>query len=107
MPAGSGLPGGPVGDLYQIEKGPWRPFRRSSGGPEGNRTPDLFHAKDAVPPGPSPYPKVDGSIAARRMWRTGPRPAAPVLQIGTCMGMHVPICKTAATGCDSLFPELH
>jgi hypothetical protein len=59
IPAGSGPRDGPEEDLDQIEKGPSRPFRRSSGGPEGNRTPDLFHAKDEIGGSPSSAQTAD------------------------------------------------
>ncbi|MFN0072063.1 MAG: hypothetical protein ACKVVP_11315 [Chloroflexota bacterium] len=55
--------GEPVPALDQ-EKGPFGPSRYGLGGPEGNRTPDLFHAKKAIGGRPlSPILAMIGLIA--------------------------------------------
>jgi len=82
VPLARGGPVAEVGLLLLLGKRAVRPFRSGLGGPEGNRTPDLFHAKEdgrgrplsafSAPDRPSPLPwnvsrvlQADPEILAR------------------------------------------
>src|SRR5438445_367478 len=70
-------------DIYQEwKKGPAGPSLLRLGGPEGNRTPDLFHAKEArsrcaTGPDCATAPK-HCTRASRRAAIATPQPAVPV-----------------------------